>query len=167
MPLILNETTYINLVDADLYLTSHYLSTDTKLIAWQDLIDADKEALLRKATQIIDRLQFAGRRATTTQLLEFPRILYTNRRINYNKFDYYSDGLSVQTVPPVGVLAAECEIAIDLAQGTDDRSEMQQAGVKSFSLGNLSESYGSIKDITSHEARQLLKRFTLGGARIV
>lgn len=162
MALIVLTDSYISVANSDIYLSANYISTDAKLIAWNALSDANKEVLLRKATQIIDRLPFVGTKSTTTQLLEFPRSLYTNN------LDYYDDSsVYVQPDPPQNVLDAQCEIAFDLGQGTNDRAELQRQGVKSFSLGKLSESYGSVKDITSFEGRRLLAQFTAGGVRII
>ena len=167
MALIVGTDSYITLADADLYIAANYMSTDTRFIAWDALTDANKEVVLRKATQIIDRLPLVGVKSTSTQVLKFPRALYTDAQSYSVNTVFTFDGMYVQSETPQDVLDAQCEIALDLGQGVNDRAELQRQGVKSFSLGKLSETYGSVKDVTSFEARRLLAQFTAGGVRII
>jgi len=167
MTLTVGTDTYISLVDAEIYVSTHYRNVDPEFKAWGDNIDTDKEILLRKATQAIDRLPFVGVKSTSVQLLEFPRALYTDYA-NYGVNVIFSfEGMMVEVDTPQAVLDAQCEIALDLAKGNNERADLQRQGVKSFSLGKLSESYGSVKDISSFEARKLLAPYTAGSVRIL
>lgn len=169
MSITVNTDTYISLADCTTYLAANYISTDVKYVAWLALTDGNKEILLRQAAKLIDRQPLQGYKYNVNQAMAFPRYIYTE----YHKHDkhlhpllrtngFYSDG----TVP-TAVKNAQCEIALQLAQGPSERAEMQRQGVKSFSIGNLSESYtGTKNNIPSFEAHELLAPYLGGGFRI-
>jgi hypothetical protein len=169
MALTVGTDSYILLADADAYLSSVYSTLDAKMIAWTALTDANKEAHLRAATKTIDRQPLTGYKVTSTQVLAFPRVVYTEYDQEYinTAGAITNDNWYVQTSVPNEVKYAECEIAIELASGTSNRVELQRQGVKSFSLGKLSETYtGSQNRIISQEAKELLSPYTQGGFRI-
>jgi hypothetical protein len=116
---------------------------------WGETSDADKEKALRQATKEIDRQLLKGRKATDTQELAFPR---------------YPD-----TEVPEAVKEACCEIALALlGRGNSQRRKLQQEGVQSFSLGNMSETYtpGAGRGLLSQEAKDLLRPWLLGSVNI-
>jgi len=118
--------------------------------SWGETSDADKEKALRQATKEIDRQLLKGRKATDTQELAFPR---------------YPD-----TEIPEAVKEACCEIALALLEkGNSQRRKLQQEGVQSFSLGNMSETYtpGAGRGLLSQEAKELLRPWLLGGVNII
>ena len=169
MAITVNTDTYISLADCTTYLAANYISTDAKYVAWLAFTDGNKEILLRQAAKLIDRQPLQGYKYLETQTMEFPRYLYSEYKNNdqyvhplLRTNGFYSDG----TVPEA-VKNAQCEIALQLAQGPSERAEMQRQGVKSFSLGNLSETYtGTHNSIPSFEAKQLLAPYVGGGFRI-
>ena len=174
MALIIGTDTYITAADCSTYLASVYLSTDAKLIAWNALSEANKDICLRNAAKIIDRQPLQGVKYLSTQTMEFPRATWTD----YGDNDWrvrgvrlFSDHWYSNAAVPDKVKLAQCEIALDLAQGTTDaqnRAELQRQGVKSFSVGKLSESYSGVTgDITSAAAKQLLIPFVARSVRIV
>jgi hypothetical protein len=170
MTLTVGTDTYISLVNADTYLTNHYMSTDTKLTAWNALSNSDCEVLLRKAAKVIDAQPIAGYKADLTQTMAFPRAVYTDAYKNYPHLTpiipYLVEDYYVQTEVPADVKYAQCEIAIDLISPSK-RKELQREGVKSFSLGSLSENYGSGRDNSlPYEARELLKPYLAGSVPI-
>ena len=159
MALVVNVDSYLSLIDADVYLSAHYASTDAKMIIWAALTDANCEAYLRQAALAIDRLPLVGYKAVSTQTMAFPRTIYTDSIIQDS--NWY-----IQPSVPDTIKHAQCEIALQLAQGSSSRVDLQRQGVKSFSLGNLSETYsGTQNSIISYEAKQLLAPY-LGGYRI-
>ena len=169
MALTVGTDSYLLLADADTYLSANYASTDAKMIVWTALTDANCEAYLRKATKTIDRQPLAGFKSTLSQTLEFPRTLYTEYASElYNNSAIIGDeNWYTQPAVPDAVKYAECEIALELAQGIPARMGLQRQGVKSFSLGNLSESYaGKQNNIISQEAKELLAPYINGGVRI-
>jgi hypothetical protein len=118
--------------------------------SWSETSDADKEKALRQATKEIDRQLLKGRKATDTQELAFPR---------------YPD-----TEVPEAVKEACCEIALALLErGNSQRRKLQQEGVQSFTLGNMSEIFaaGAGKGLLSQEAKELLRPWLLGSVNII
>jgi len=173
MALIVGTDTYISRTDCDTYLTNQYVSTDAKLTAWNALSDGDCDVYLRQAAAIIDAQPLQGFKALTTQTMEFPRILYTdaNYLLNSNVRVLDEGGFYTQPAVPATVKNAQCELALELAQGTtsqaSQRAELQRQGVRSYSIGKLSETLtGGSADIVSYKARQFLQPFTGGGFRI-
>ena len=116
---------------------------------WGETSDADKEKALRQATKEIDRQPLRGRKADTAQTLAFPR--------------------HPDTEVPVAVKDACCEVALALLERSNSqRRKLQQEGVQSFTLGNLSETYaaGAGKGLLSQEAKEFLKPWLLGSVFI-
>jgi len=118
--------------------------------SWGETSEADKEKALKQATRAIDRQLLKGRKATDTQELAFPR---------------YPD-----TEVPEAVKEACCEEALAiLERGNSQRRKLQQEGVQSFTLGNMSETYapGAGRGLLSQEAKELLRPWLLGGVNII
>ena len=135
---------YVSLAEANKYF-SNRLHAD----AWAEASDADKEKALAMAAKAIDRQPLRGRKTETGQTLAFPR---------------YPD-----TEVPEAVKEACCEEALAiLERGNSQRRRLQQEGVQSFSLGNMSETYvvGAGKGLLSQEAKELLKPWLLGSVFI-
>ena len=128
---------------------NEYFSGRLHAERWGETSDADKEKALRQATRAIDRQLLKGRKATDTQELAFPR---------------YPD-----TEVPEAVKEACCEEALALLErGNSQRRKLQQEGVQSFALGNMSETYaaGTGKGLLSQEAKELLQPWLLGAVNI-
>ena len=118
--------------------------------SWGETSDADKEKALRQATKEIDRQLLRGRKTNPEQELAFPR--------------------HPDTEIPAAVKEACCEEALAiLERGNSQRRRLQQEGVQSFSLGNMSETYvvGAGKGLLSQEAKELLRPWLLGGVFII
>ncbi len=133
---------------------------------------------LQKATSIIDNLSLKGTTyylidqvnpATGYQARQFPRVI--NERVC--NWDYTTN---VELVPEE-VMKATVEEAIALydfyvsSPGDKKRRKLQDQGVKSFSLGKMSETYGNIstaskwKGLHSQEAYDFMKQFIAGAVR--
>ena len=126
-----------------------YFSGRLHAESWGETSDADKEKALRQATRAIDRQLLKGRKATDTQELAFPR---------------YPD-----TEVPEAVKEACCEEALTILEnGNSQRRKLQQEGVQSFALGNMSETYapGAGRGLLSQEAKELLRPWLLGAVSI-
>ena len=136
---------YINLTEAN-----EYFSDRLHVDAWANASDADKEKALAMAAKAIDRQPLKGRKTDTAQTLAFPR---------------YPD-----TEVPEAVKEACCEEALALLErGNSQRRKLQQEGVQSLSLGNMSETYitGAGKGLLSQEAKELLRPWLLGAVNII
>lgn len=159
--------TYIVLDDADTYISTHYISTDAGRVAWEDLDDDDKEALLLAACLEIECLPFIGRKMFLNQALAFPR--YPSEEVipDYPYLDF-----STGTIPQK-VINAQCELALWLLSNSskltdaENRANLQAQGVKSFSIGDLSENYAAGASavpvpLLCPKCRTLLKAYTEG-----
>ena len=117
--------------------------------SWGETSDADKEKALKQATKEIDRQLLRGRKTNPEQELAFPR---------------YPD-----TEVPEAVKEACCEVALALLErGNNQRRKLQQEGVQSFTLGNMSETYaaGAGRGLLSQEAKELLRPWLIGAVNI-
>ena len=117
--------------------------------AWTGADAETKEKALKQATRQIDRQPLRGRKSDREQALAFPR---------------YPD-----TEIPKEVQEACCEEALAILEsGNSQRRKLQQEGVQSFSLGNMSETYvaGAGKGLLSQEAKELLRPWLIGAVMI-
>ena len=149
---------YVTIAEADAYIAARYSSSDELLIGWQLLNDADKSVYLLRSVEALDGLPYRGKKTLETQLLAFPR---------------YPDA-----VVPQAVKSAQIENALKLSDPSSEAdaaiyTKMKMYGVKSYSIGNLSETLGSgggigsgNTDIPSDKALRLLQPFLSGGYRI-
>jgi len=137
------ENSYIDIEEANVYFAGRLYAE-----SWGETSDADKEKALRQATKEIDRQLLKGRKTNPEQELAFPR---------------YPD-----TEVPEAVKDACCEIALALLErGNSQRRKLQQEGVQSFTLGNMSETYAPGGGLISQEAKELLRQWMLGGVNII
>lgn len=157
MALTVGIDSYCTRAEAEAYLEDNYTSTDTKYTAWLTLSDHDADVLLRKAARLIDSQPIQGYKLLTTQTMAFPRILWTDAVNGFAEYDV-----------PDAVKYAQAEIAVTLALGnSEERADLQAQGVKSFSLGNLSETYaGKSGGVISQRAKEFLAPYIGGGFRI-
>ena len=117
--------------------------------SWGQADESTKEKALKQATRAIDRQPLRGRKSDREQTLAFPR---------------YPD-----TEIPKEVQEACCEEALAILEsGNSQRRKLQQEGVQSFSLGNMSETFaaGAGKGLLSQEAKELLRPWLLGAVNI-
>jgi hypothetical protein len=168
MALTVGTDSYISLEDANTYLNGYHLSTDADMVAWAALSDEHCEILLRRAARLIDRQPLRGVKALTTQSMAFPRAIATlYGSMNLNTY-FYGDEWFVQSAVPEEVKQAQCEIALDMTNGVSERVKLQREGVRSFSIGHLSENYvGQTNEVLPIEAKTLLAPYLGGGVSIV
>ena len=117
--------------------------------SWGQADESTKEKALKQATRAIDRQLLRGRKTNPEQELAFPR--------------------HPDTEIPAAVKEACCEEALAiLERGNSQRRKLQQEGVQSFTLGNMSESYaaGAGKGLLSQEAKELLRPWLLGAVNV-
>lgn len=73
MDLQIGINTYVTVEEADTYIASHYLSTNSARQTWENLTDEDKKASLLRSCMALNSLKYTGRRKVAGQKLEFPR----------------------------------------------------------------------------------------------
>lgn len=144
MSITVGENSYIDNDGADEYFAGRLHAE-----IWEQADESTKEKALRQATRAIDRMPLRGRKTDLHQPLAFPR---------------YPD-----TEIPEAVKEACCEEALAILEsGNSQRRKLQQEGVQSFALGNMSETYvaGAGRGLLSQEAKELLRPWLLGGVFI-
>jgi len=122
-----------------------YFGEQLNVTAWTGAEDADKTKALQMATNAIDRLNFRGEKAVSTQDLQFPR----------------KDDSAV----PQDVKDACCEIAIALLDGKDPELEYENLRMISQQFANVKSTYVAtppeyiIAGIPSAKAWRFLKPY--------
>lgn len=147
---------YTTTLEADVYVSSHYLATDDKRVRWESLDEDSKQILLNKGEQVIDNLPLAGRKHLCTQPNAFPR--------------------DCDSEVPERVKYAEVELALaysdtELIQSQEEYRRMIDYGISSYSIGNFSESVltygkGSLQmqyGLVSSQAERYLADWLNGG----
>ena len=145
MSITVGENSYIDIDGADEYFAGRLHAK-----SWTGADTETKEKALKQATRQIDRQRLKGNKTNPSQPLAFPR---------------YPD-----TEIPEAVKEACCEEALALLErGNSQRWKLQQEGVQSFSLGNMSETYapGAGKGLLSQEAKELLRPWLIGAVNII
>ena len=152
---------YTSINESNEYISTHYTSDSLERKRWENISDDDKTIYLTNAFESIEKLNFSGRKAVPEQETAFPRLPY-----QYGKIE--------ETAPKL-VKFAEIELALWLSDTkrsskSKKRKELIDDGVTSFSLGDLSESYGetSISKETASalkcsKCRELLLPYLCGG----
>lgn len=157
-----DEIGYVTLSEANEYIATHYISSDSLRDAWLGLEDSDREALLLKSFETIEVLPFSGRKTDPAQSTAFPR--FPSQEV------------------PQAVKAAQIENALSSADSsaTEDAAyygRLWQFGIQSYSIGNLSERIGegswssgplnsAVSGLVSAIAIRLLKPFISGSFRM-
>ena len=152
---------YTSVQEANAYISNHYTGDSMERKRWESLSDNDKNVYLTNAFESIEKLNFNGRKAVSGQETAFPRLPYQYGRL--------------EEVAPKSVKYAEIELALWLSDTkrtakTKKRKELIEDGVTSFSLGDLSESYGdtsnakeTISALKCSKCRELLSPYLCGG----
>ena len=137
---------YLTVQEANERISAFLPSTDALRAAWEALSDEDKQSCIFRATARIDTLPYTGAPACAKQDGAFPR--------------WGESELSEEVKTAVALEACACCDA-----EADIRATLQAQGVKSFSVGSLSESYkvssggGGLYHPT---AQQLLSKYLMG-----
>ena len=119
---------YVTLEEADEYIRTHYLSTDSLRLGWDNLSEDDRTVLLNKSFQAIELLPFPGRKLSPEQSSAFPR--WPHKEV------------------PAVVKWAQIENALAKSDASNEEDaqhyeKLWTYGVESYSIGNLSESISS------------------------
>ena len=147
--LTVGTNTYISIDEVGTY------GSDNKFYqAFLALSTEEKECLIRKAAMKIDNLSLTGRKKNIHQSMAFPR-------------DYQSD------IPNEVKIAQTLETLAYLDSERTKRQELQEQGVKSVTLGQVSETYGdgiktgSALIFGNSETYWLLRKYLAGSVAIV
>lgn len=119
---------YATVEQANAYVQNFYSSADSLRLTWEALSDDDKQISLNRAEQSIDMLPFNGKPEHKDKA--FPR--KPNEEYSLKQAQIATIELAVQ----------------QLNSEAKERFELQSQGVKSYKIGDLSETFGS--DAASH-----------------
>lgn len=167
--LTVGTNTYISLADAETYFSERLFSTN-----WSTNTDETKKMALIAATKKIDKLNLQGCKALSTQTLAFPRAFYIGNSVYSSLYEFSIDNIRGEGWYVEGSISnlvkeATCEEAISIltyGESANKRQELQNQGVKSFSIGNLSETYSTNSgkhSLLSGEAMSKLSIYVCGG----
>lgn len=161
--LVVGTDSYVTLDEALKYIRDMYGESKRDIFAKH----ADNEALLRQGCALVESFNYKGRKVTTGQELSFPR---------------YSPPAKPCAEVPKDIKHAQIEIALALSDTAVLKQhrfyeQLKAYGIKSYSMGSLSESFGSsgaalscatsLADIPSTRARQLVQRYLVKGVSII
>lgn len=152
---------YVSLEDAETYFVARL-----RVDAWDGASAQDKEKALLQACRRIEALRLRSHRMRDDPFL----VAYDTQALKFPRWRDFKDGAYFIVQP---VMDAQCEEALALLSiGAEQerRQQLQQAGVKSFSVDGLSETYGasalSNGALYSAEAWQLLTAYRERGGVI-
>ena len=112
---------YATVEQADEYVEQYYTSTDPLRLAWEDLFDEDKQVLLNRAERAIDSLPLKGCPLESGKA--FPRTPF--QEVSIEKARIATIELALQSQD----------------EEASDRRKLQRQGVKSYKIGDLSETF--------------------------
>lgn len=115
---------YATVEQANAYVASYYSSTNNIRIAWEALNEEDKQITLNRSEQLIDLLPFNGKPVDPKQVNAFPR--YPNPELSLAR---------------VRTAAIELALQTNGDTETQDRLNLRAQGVKSYKIGDLSETF--------------------------
>lgn len=137
---------YITIEEADIFITSHFLSSSKERTEWESLIDEDKRVLLINGFENIENNKFVGYRTYENQREQWPR--------------------NGSEIVPDEIKAAQIYEALEIGFGDTTSYEAIEKGIQSESIGKISTSYFSnafynfnSSQVKSTTARKLLNKY--------
>src|SRR5690606_14902 len=150
-----NANSYVTLAEADAYVAA---LAGPSARAWEQLDDDAKKRALLTATRRLDQEEYAGRKASSTQALKWPRVGVKDE----DGRPYPSD------VIPEPIKAAQIEIALGYGDGAEDpfaagdldAYKRVQVGPIEVEMRDSSPVPGALPD----QVRRLLAHLLVGSA---
>ena len=137
---------YITIEEADIFITSHFLSSSLERKEWESLTDEDKRVLLINGFEDIENNVFTGYKSFENQKEQWPR--------------------NGSNIVPDDIKAAQIYEALEVGFGDTTSYEAIEKGIQSESIGKISTSYFSnafynfnSSQIKSTTARKLLNKY--------
>lgn len=114
---------YATVEQANAYIKDYYASTDSIRTQWEALTEEDKRVMLNRASQVVDLLPYKGRPVHPGKA--FPR----------KPNEEYSLQMAMTATIELAAQQFNTE--------AKERFELQSQGVKSYKIGDLSETFGN------------------------
>lgn len=125
MSFVVNKDTYFDTDEANNIVNDLYIEDDEEYVYWDSLSTEDKEKLIRRATNLIEKCTFLGYKKVNTQVLQYPRLI---------------DGVEKECPLVVKQAIIEQAIKSNLYKGKEE-IKLQSLGVKSYSVEGASISF--------------------------
>jgi hypothetical protein len=120
-----SSTSDVLLAYADVTFANTYFKRKLYTQPWDEATNAQQEAALQEAALRMDRLNFRGAKAVSTQTLEWPRI---NTSFS-------------ETVVPDDIKIANCEVALALLDGVDPDMEHENLAAVAEGASSMRTTY--------------------------
>lgn len=179
MELQVGINSYVNVKDADDYISSRYLSKNAARVAWEILEVEDKATALIKACDFLNSLKYTGKRKNQGQKVEFPRVsTYGAAGVVFQPvfnpaFDQGLGGVSAHSSDGLDkAIMAQCEYALwsaYLDKDITNASHKVVAGLTSKKAGPISETYDtrSLRDIVKEKVAPLLSEWLSDSSYVI
>ena len=153
--MIVGTDTYVTREEADEYVRTHYRHEAPPRNTWENMNpQGGRDVLLTAACLELETLAWQGRAVSAEQTLAFPRSSHAGD-------------------VPQSIKYAQIELALWMADDKSQaarkkRAELRLGGVTSYSIGDLSESYGDgaavlPAPLSSPRCAALIRRYLSGG----
>jgi hypothetical protein len=137
---------YLTIEEADIFISSHFLSSSKERTEWEALMDEDKQVLLINGFENIENNVFTGYKTYENQIEQWPR--------------------NGSEIVPDEIKAAQLYEALEIGFGDTTSYDAIEKGIQSESIGKISTSYFSnafynfnSSRIKSTTARKILNKY--------
>lgn len=122
MSIVVGQNSYMTVADADLIVSSRFMSISKERKLWDSLSEEDKDILIVSTTEKYDNntMMYKGVKKDTEQALQFPRII-NNKEVECP--EAIKAGLIVQCIK-------------DLIADSSEEESLKNIGIKSFADGS-------------------------------
>lgn len=149
MALMVGYDSYVTLEEANRIISENFTSSSQQRTKWNSMSDEDKECTLRNSCRAIDSLDLAGRKSSSAQTLQFPRVQDRPVGYGYRLFisQFEDNGLIEPDADNGGIGKVKIAQAINAAYGAVYEDTVSAynltriAGIVSKREMNISESY--------------------------
>ncbi len=122
MTLIVGETSYITVAEADTIVQDEFMEDSAEFVYWEGLDDNSKSTLVRKSTSLLEKCLFRGLKVDPSQPLQYPRKI----------------GSKLINCPyELKVAILEQGIRMNLERASSE-AKLKELGVKSYSVDGSS-----------------------------
>lgn len=122
MSIVVGQNSYMTVADADLIVSSRFMSISKERKLWDSLSEEDKDILIVSTTEKYDNntMMYKGVKKDTEQALQFPRII-NNKEVECP--EAIKAGLIMQCIK-------------DLIADSSEEESLKNIGIKSFADGS-------------------------------
>lgn len=151
MSIVVGTNSYITLEEANELIEAYLVDSDVLRVAWEAASNANKTVYLLMSCMQLETLPFNSAKEDSTQVLSFPR----------------TDGDTSKIQIAQALQAASLTNVVQQDE-TNQRATLRASGVKSFKIGNLSETFESggprsSRPLIFSTSLEVLQKYLTGG----